>query len=780
MGERKVSLRVSAVGGDRLKAELRSIGAEGQHALSLLEGGWSGAGRGLHATGLAADALMERLTTLSMRAAQAANSMGAVEKAGPSMLSRINAATGVSTVGSRAAEDIAAYGRALDDVRAKLNPLFAEERRHAEAMAEIDRAYRTGAVSLAEWETATRREIAANERATASIRQREAALDNLVNTGLRDAIDRNTGVSGDRARSAEDVAAYGRALDETRAKYNPMFAAISRYRSEIAAVRAAHAAGSISADEMTAAIGRLRRASLQEIDVIKGRVRGYQAMEKQGGLARFQMAQLAYQLNDIGVSLASGQNPFVVLVQQGAQIAQTYAGQGGVRAALEQTVGLIGKIPGPLKAAGIGIGLGALAIAGLTNEIDEAQRVQVSFGDTALAAWQVFSEGVYSVVKPAIDFLVPYFDAAWDAIVAGVKWTGNAIINGIRVAVLGIGTAVEAIPAFFEGAFYKALAAVQSKMHDLVWWVSYAVNGIAGKMNEVFGTTFSTDNLSATISRLSEASGESARAGAAASAQSAAAWGAFGEEASAIMGSDPMGAAFDAIQKRAVRNALDRRKEEGGSAGGGGAGSKEKAAKEAEPTLTALQEIMKALQDYAAEAMNFGQAIGDALVGAFQSAEDAVMDFVETGKLDIASLATSIVSDFARVGLRAYIMGPLAQGLSSAIGGGFGQSLMSAFVQHEGGSAGSGPVRAVSAANFARAPRLHDGMGDLRADEYAAILQRGERVLNRSETRAYEAGGSQPVVVNFNGVRDAASFRQSRTQVAADLGRAVAMGRRGM
>lgn len=444
MGERKVSLRVSAVGGDRLRAELRSIGTEGQHALSLLEGGGSGAGRGLHATGLAAEALMERLTTLSMRAAQAANSMGAMEKAGPSMLSRINAATGVSIAGSRGAEDIAAYGRALDDVRARLNPLFAEERRHAEAMAEIDRAYRTGAVSLAEWETATRREIAANERATASIRQREAAFANLTNTSLRDVIDRNTGVSGDRARSAEDIVAYGRALDETRAKYNPMFAAISRYRSEIAEVRAAHAAGAISADEMTSAISRHRQASLREIDVIKGRVRGYQAMEKQGGLARFQMMQLGYQLNDIGVSLASGQNPFVVLVQQGAQIAQTYAGQGGVRAALEQTVGLIGKIPGPLKAVGIGIGVGALAIAGLTSEINEAQKVQVSFGDTALAAWQLFSESVYRVVKPAIDFLVPYFDAAWDAIVAGVKWAGNAIINGIRVAVLGIGTAVEA------------------------------------------------------------------------------------------------------------------------------------------------------------------------------------------------------------------------------------------------------------------------------------------------------------------------------------------------
>jgi hypothetical protein len=80
-----------------------------------------------------------------------------------------------------------------------------------------------------------------------------------------------------------------------------------------------------------------------------------------------------------------------------------------------------------------------------------------------------------------------------------------------------------------------------------------------------------------------------------------------------------------------------------------------------------------------------------------------------------------------------------------------------------------------------RAPRLHAGTPSwLRADEYATILQRGERVLNRRETVAYEGArfGAQPVV-NIN-VRDAESFRQSRTQVASDIARAVAFGRRGM
>ena len=57
-----------------------------------------------------------------------------------------------------------------------------------------------------------------------------------------------------------------------------------------------------------------------------------------------------------------------------------------------------------------------------------------------------------------------------------------------------------------------------------------------------------------------------------------------------------------------------------------------------------------------------------------------------------------------------------------------------------------------------------------------AILQRGERVLARREAQSYGAGGVNVTIM----ARDAESFRQSRTQVAADIARAVSLGRRGM
>ncbi len=81
---------------------------------------------------------------------------------------------------------------------------------------------------------------------------------------------------------------------------------------------------------------------------------------------------------------------------------------------------------------------------------------------------------------------------------------------------------------------------------------------------------------------------------------------------------------------------------------------------------------------------------------------------------------------------------------------------------------------------FANAPRMHGGgWVGLKPDEVPAILQKGERVLNRREAAQYGTASSQNVTINIQ-TRDAESFRQSRTQVSADIARAVAMGRRGM
>ena len=85
---------------------------------------------------------------------------------------------------------------------------------------------------------------------------------------------------------------------------------------------------------------------------------------------------------------------------------------------------------------------------------------------------------------------------------------------------------------------------------------------------------------------------------------------------------------------------------------------------------TAIEQIVAALGAYTEQASDFGTQIGDALTGAFQAAENAVGDFVRTGKLDVRSLVVSILADLAQLSIHNAVLGPLAQGLSRALGGG--------------------------------------------------------------------------------------------------------------
>ncbi|WCR11493.1 phage tail tape measure protein [Paracoccus stylophorae] len=209
-------------------------------------------------------------------------------------------------------------------------------------------------------------------------------------------------------------------------------------------------------------------------------------------------------------------------------------------------------------------------------------------------------------------------------------------------------------------------------------------------------------------------------------------------------------------------------------AGAAGKAAVEEAKPATEATATGWKAVTEALSDYAKKAKDIGADIGQALVGAFQSAENAVGEFVKTGKLDFRDLVTSLLADLSKLAARRFLLGPIANALSGALGGAGG---IFASIMHTGGVVGAGsPSRMVPALAFAGAPRMHaGGMVGLRHDEVPAILQRGERVLSRREAQDYGDG----VTVNIH-ARDAESFRQSRTQIAADIARAVSLGRRGL
>lgn len=78
---------------------------------------------------------------------------------------------------------------------------------------------------------------------------------------------------------------------------------------------------------------------------------------------------------------------------------------------------------------------------------------------------------------------------------------------------------------------------------------------------------------------------------------------------------------------------------------------------------------IRALRSYAEVAADMGKQVEDAMTRGFGNMEDALVDFVMTGKLSFREFANSIISDLARIAIRQAIIAPLAKGLGSVFSG---------------------------------------------------------------------------------------------------------------
>jgi hypothetical protein len=172
------------------------------------------------------------------------------------------------------------------------------------------------------------------------------------------------------------------------------------------------------------------------------------------------------------------------------------------------------------------------------------------------------------------------------------------------------------------------------------------------------------------------------------------------------------------------------------------------------------------------------------------SAFNRFADLVSQGKTDWQSWADAgraAIADINKEVLKLALLNPLKNFLFGTnlttldnVGGLLGSLV--GFKLHGGGVAGvDGSTVPVPAAVFRNAPRFHDG-AFLSPDEVPAILQRGERVLNRDEARSYGARGSMaaPVINVTIQTPSPTAFNASRAQIAADLARAVRTGMRGV
>ena len=162
--------------------------------------------------------------------------------------------------------------------------------------------------------------------------------------------------------------------------------------------------------------------------------------------------------------------------------------------------------------------------------------------------------------------------------------------------------------------------------------------------------------------------------------------------------------------------------------------------------------MREALREMQEESESAAETANRATREAFDSMEDALVEFVRTGKLSFSDLVDHILAELARIVIRRSIIDPLMDILFSAFGpapgapttgGGFGNATPPPIGFYPVGHAGllvgrSGGVRRLAPPEvFAAAPRYHaGGIAGLLPDEVTIIVRRGEGVFTPEQMAA--------------------------------------------
>jgi len=198
--------------------------------------------------------------------------------------------------------------------------------------------------------------------------------------------------------------------------------------------------------------------------------------------------------------------------------------------------------------------------------------------------------------------------------------------------------------------------------------------------------------------------------------------------------------------------------------------------------------VVRALRDYARESSDAATQFEQATTRALKAGEDAFVQWATTGKVSASDLFNSIAEEALRAAYRMAVIKPfgsLFEGIFSSIGGsiasslfGGGSGMIGDFpapgpvqVAHSGGVIGKDvlPSRSVSPDLFENAPRFHGG--GVVGNEVPVIAQRGETVFTPGQMRALgtELGQRPEVQVNVH-VDNRAPGTEARAQWRSDGG----------
>jgi hypothetical protein len=334
-------------------------------------------------------------------------------------------------------------------------------------------------------------------------------------------------------------------------------------------------------------------------------------------MAAFQQRNLVFQLNDVFVSLASGMNPMMVAVQQGSQIATIYGpGEGGIGRAFKETgkliTGVLTKFP-LVTAAVVGIGG---AMFGLRKEINAGAGETVSYGDVALAAFQVARDGVMSILQPAINAIAPWFTVAYHAVRDATVTVINGTINSFRAGFAIVRETWSDLPEVMGDIVLSTANMVITGIESMVNGAIAGINRLGTLLNEFTGANLGTID-SVGLGRVDNPF---------AGAMSGVA-GDISAIASREFSRNPLGGLFNDIQQKAIENARDGLEEVADATSRVGSGASA-AANDMQTAVTATNRLADAQQGL----MNAGKGAFGSLISGLREGKTA-MDSLQ-GALD--------------------------------------------------------------------------------------------------------------------------------------------------
>ncbi len=333
-------------------------------------------------------------------------------------------------------------------------------------------------------------------------------------------------------RLATATSEYAARVEKLKASVDPYGAAQMKVNAELAEAETLYARGAISAQEYAHAAATLN-ARMDDFKVKQELASTVLVRGAAGAkLAGHEMLNLSRQASDVGVQLAMGMNPLMILVQQGPQIADVLAvaGQRGVTAgmafkqmgtslwaALAPALPLILAVGGAIAVVG-----GAFAIfakeaekggdsatksLGLTKKELASLKEQgistaVTMGDAFLGFFDTVSDRFVAAFGPQIDWVKEKFSELYELVKSGAVFAIKAVVGVFFGGFAAVKAAWGALPGAFSDIAVSAangvIAIVESMVNKVIAKInviSSLVNGASewAGMGKVFGEVKNID-----------------------------------------------------------------------------------------------------------------------------------------------------------------------------------------------------------------------------------------------------------------------------------------------